>query len=98
MAQVIAPNREYTGLSAGVMFMNGVGQTDDPHLLEWFAEKGYEVEQVAQEEDKAAETAKKEAEKQLKALRKKATELGIEGVADKDANTLTAEITAAEQN
>jgi hypothetical protein len=98
MSKVIAPNTEYSGLSAGVMFVNGIGQTEDPHLLEWFGEKGYliEADQDA-EEAKAAEAAKKEAEKQLKALRKKAAELGIEDVANKDADTLTAEIAAADQ-
>lgn len=44
MAKVIAPNKQYTGLSASVMFVNGVGETDDPHLLAWFALKGYMVE------------------------------------------------------
>ncbi|MBG9737096.1 hypothetical protein [Paenibacillus alvei] len=44
MAKVIAPNKEYTGISAGVTFANGVGETDNPHLLEWFESKGYEVE------------------------------------------------------
>lgn len=44
MAKVIAPNDQYTGLSASVMFVNGVGETDDPHLLEWFESKGYMVE------------------------------------------------------
>ena len=41
---------------------------------------------------KAAELEKKEAEKRLKALRKRATDLGIEGAAEKDAETLEAEI------
>lgn len=45
----------------------------------------------------AEEKAKKDAEKQLKALRKKAAELGIEGAEEKDAETLTAEIAAKEQ-
>ncbi|WP_019636129.1 hypothetical protein [Paenibacillus fonticola] len=44
MARVIAPNNQYTGLSASVMFINGVGETDDPHLLSWFEAKGYTVE------------------------------------------------------
>ncbi|WP_339816789.1 hypothetical protein MKZ15_15405 [Paenibacillus sp. FSL R7-0216] len=57
----------------------------------------------AQEEKEEAERkaveekARKEAEKQLKALRKKASELGIDGADEKDAETLTAEIAAKEQ-
>lgn len=101
MAKVIAPNDQYTGLSASVMFVNGVGETNDEHLLRWFEEKGYTVEPTEEDEAKAAakaaEAEKKEAAKRLKALRKKAEELGIEGVADKDADTLAAEIAAAEQ-
>jgi len=101
MAKVIAPNKQYTGLSATVMFVNGVGETDNENLLQWFEEKGYTIEPTEEDEAKAAalaaEIEKKEAAKRLKALRKKAEELGIEGVADKDADTLTAEITAAEQ-
>lgn len=45
----------------------------------------------------AEEKAKKDAEKQLKALRKKATDLGIDGADEKDVETLTAEIAAKEQ-
>ncbi|WP_138751859.1 hypothetical protein [Paenibacillus sinopodophylli] len=97
MAKIIAPNVQYNGLSASVNFINGIGLTNDPHLIEWFENQGYTIEDDEAEVDKAAEAAKKEVEKQLKALRKKATELGIEGVADKDSDTLTAEIAVAEQ-
>lgn len=45
MAKIIAPNEQYTGLSAGVSFVNGVGETDDQHLIEWFESKGYTVEE-----------------------------------------------------
>ena len=43
MAIIKAPNQEYTGLSAGVTFINGVGNTDNTHLIEWLKENGYEV-------------------------------------------------------
>jgi hypothetical protein len=55
------------------------------------------AEDEAEAAAKAAVAAAKEAEKQLKALRKKAAELGIEGAAEKDADTLTAEIAEAEK-
>jgi hypothetical protein len=42
--KVYAPNKQYTGTSASVPFCNGVGETDDPHLLKWFHSHGYEVE------------------------------------------------------
>lgn len=45
MAKVFAPNKNYTGISANVVFRNGVGETSDPHLIEWFKAKGYAVEE-----------------------------------------------------
>lgn len=42
--KVYAPNKGYSGISAGVTFVNGVGETDRAHLLEWFQEKGYQIE------------------------------------------------------
>ncbi|WP_127580848.1 DUF7210 family protein [Paenibacillus koleovorans] len=53
--------------------------------------------ETAKKEAEKKEAEKKEAEKKLKSLRKKAAELGIEGAADKDAETLLTEIAAKEQ-
>ena len=44
MAIIKAPNAQYTGISAGVAFQQGIGETDDPHLIAWFQERGYQVE------------------------------------------------------
>ncbi|EPY06634.1 hypothetical protein PAALTS15_13557 [Paenibacillus alvei TS-15] len=67
MAKVIAPNQQYNGLSATIMFVNGVGETDDPHLLEWFSSKGYQVELPELEvEQELPESEKPEAEQQIK--------------------------------
>ena len=43
MTKVYAPNKSYTGVSAGVTFVNGEGETDNKHVLEWFKSKGYSV-------------------------------------------------------
>jgi hypothetical protein len=54
MAVIKSPNQEYTGTSAGVAFVNGVGNTDNENLIEWFRDRGYEVEidaEVTTEED-----------------------------------------------
>ena len=54
MAVIKSPNQEYTGTSAGVYFVNGVGNTDNENLIDWFRERGYEVEidaEVSTEED-----------------------------------------------
>lgn len=44
--KVYAPNRDYTGVSASVVFCNGVGETNDFRLLEWFRSHGYAVEEL----------------------------------------------------
>ena len=46
MAKIIAPNNKYNGTSASVPFINGVGETDDQNLIQWFKENGYTVESV----------------------------------------------------
>lgn len=43
--KVYAPNKGYTGVSASVAFCNGIGETDDPRLLDWFRDRGYTVEE-----------------------------------------------------
>lgn len=72
MAQIIAPNKDYTGESASVTFVKGVGETSDAYLIEWFKEHGYavieneaaevlpEVPQVAPEEDPVADVETEE--------------------------------------
>lgn len=47
MIRIIAPNKSYTGVSAGVAFSNGEGHTDDPYLISWFRSHGYIVEEEA---------------------------------------------------
>lgn len=53
MAKILAPNREYTGVSASVPFCNGVGETDNPTLISWFKEHGYVVEEPKKEVEEA---------------------------------------------
>lgn len=68
MAQIIAPNKDYTGESASVTFVKGVGETSDAYLIEWFKEHGYtviddeaaEVQPVTPEEDPAADVETEE--------------------------------------
>ena len=49
MAKILAPNKEYGGISAGIQFSMGVGETSNPLLIEWFKSKGYTVELDAAE-------------------------------------------------
>ncbi|MGX8702068.1 hypothetical protein [Caproiciproducens sp.] len=46
MSKIYAPNEEYTGVSASVAFSKGVGETDNPALLDWFRSHGYKVEET----------------------------------------------------
>lgn len=66
MAKVYAPNKQYTGLSASVMFVNGVGETADPHLIAWFESKGYRVQK--DEMPTSAEPTVKQIKEQLDSL------------------------------
>lgn len=43
MAKVIAPNKEYSGISAGVTFQNGEGICEESRLLDWFEQRGYQI-------------------------------------------------------
>lgn len=54
MAKIIAPNKQYTGISASVSFCNGLGETENPILIEWFKSHNYTVieEDVEQREKK----------------------------------------------
>ncbi len=55
LAKIKAPNREYNGISAGVTFINGVGETSDPFIIGWFKERGYEVEEPKEAQEPEVE-------------------------------------------
>lgn len=42
--KIYAPVKDATGTWATVRFRNGVGETNDPKLIEWFKAHGYKVE------------------------------------------------------
>lgn len=81
MAKIYAPNKKYTGIVAGVLFSDGVGETEDKYLIGWFEEKGYK----AKEEDAAGELIEEDKSKinisdmKLEELKDLAKERGIEG-------------------
>lgn len=70
--KILAPNKEYTGLSAGVSFINGEAETENEWLVDWFRNKGYEV---TKEEERIEELTVKE-------LKELAKDKGIEGYSD----------------
>ena len=42
--KIYAPVKHATGTWASVRFVNGVGETDNPKLIEWFRSHGYSLE------------------------------------------------------
>lgn len=39
-----SPVKDANGIWCSVLFKNGVGETDNPHLIEWFKSHGYKIE------------------------------------------------------
>ena len=64
MAKIYTPNKAYTGVSASVPFVNGVGECANPVLLDWFREHGYQVEEP--KEDKKPPKEPKEVKEDKK--------------------------------
>ena len=44
--KIYAPVKNATGTWCSVRFQNGVGETDNPRLIEWFKRNGYTVEET----------------------------------------------------
>ena len=41
--KIYAPNKQANGVYASVMFVDGVGETDNPRLIDWFRSHGYRL-------------------------------------------------------
>ena len=76
MAKITVPtNKSYNGIDFGVPFVNGVAETEDAWLITMFKEKGYNVEEVAEEApEEVAEEVEPEPKK--KAPARKTTKEG----------------------
>lgn len=42
--KIYAPVKDATGVWCSVYFKNGVGETKNPHLIKWFKNHGYQIE------------------------------------------------------
>lgn len=73
MAKIQAPVKGYTGIIAGIPFVNGIGETENKWVIQWFKRKGYKVI----EEKKIGYDSLT-----VKELRAIAKEKGIEGYSD----------------
>ncbi len=48
--KIYAPVKDANGIYASVRFVNGVGETDNPKLINWFLNHGYKGEKSAVEQ------------------------------------------------
>lgn len=46
MAKIKSPNNRFTGVRAGVSFVNGEAETENTWAINWFKNNGYEVEEA----------------------------------------------------
>lgn len=68
MAKIYARNKQYSGISASVPFINGVGSTEDQHLIDWFREHGYKVVEESPVIPKIAENGYIPTDEELQAV------------------------------
>lgn len=52
--KITAPNKDFIGKRAGVAFIDGVGETDDPNAIAYFKRHGYELDDNKKPARKAA--------------------------------------------
>ena len=53
--KIYAPVKGTNGVYASVRFINGVGETDKPHLIEWFKTHGYTLESCENHSENSVE-------------------------------------------
>lgn len=53
--KIYAPVKDINGVYASVRFVNGVGETDNPRLIEWFKSHGYGIEKSLEKRDDSVE-------------------------------------------
>lgn len=61
--KIYAPIENVNGIYASVMFINGVGETDNTHLIEWFKNHGYTVEKSLEKSDESVEKSLEKSDK-----------------------------------
>lgn len=78
MAKIIAKNKQYTGVSATVQFVKGVGETDKDYLIKWFKDNGYEVIDGDIEVDENAKMKKELNKNNVEELKQLCIDAGID--------------------
>ena len=49
--KIYAPVKDFNGWRNNVRFVNGVGETDNPQVIEWFKLRGYAIEKSVEKCD-----------------------------------------------
>jgi len=59
--KILAPNRAYSGVTAGLTFVDGVAVADElpEHIVDWLRRNGYEVLEDEEPEEKPEEKRKR---------------------------------------
>lgn len=63
--KIYAPVKDATGVWASVRFVNGVGETDNPALIDWFKDHGYTIEKSDNQFQKSVEKCEETPENSL---------------------------------
>ena len=63
--KVYAPVKDFDGLRNNVRFVKGVGETDNPTVIEWFRTHGYTVEKCENSYENHSEKCEEPIEKLL---------------------------------
>jgi hypothetical protein len=53
--KIYTPVKNFDGIRASVRFTKGVGETNDPKLIEWFKRNGYTVEKSVESREDCIE-------------------------------------------
>ena len=77
--KIYAPVKNASGNYCSVRFVYGVGETDKPHLIEWFKDHGYKVEEISV---KPAENILEEVEQRVEQAATVALEIEVEDVGE----------------
>ena len=60
MAKITTPVKGFTGTVVGVVFVDGVGETDDQSAITYFTRHGYGVEKATRRSTKKSSDEKSE--------------------------------------
>ena len=60
--KIYAPVKDTNGVHASILFVKGVGETNNPALIEWFKQHGYRVEKCENTPEIPSEKCENEGE------------------------------------